>query len=275
MKNIVILFFCLIKVNTVLSQDFKISIDKIDWADNDKSTAVLKVFYKVYNAGDISGYCDAAVNLAVISLATNDVFWSYKRDDNVFDEIRPGETLYTNAFYKIGKSTDSLYLAFIDEDGISQYKFVSTSYSKYSYGVNDKKISEYKLIADNKFAERNYNDAIKNYLICLQYDANRKKEFHPQLSKCYEYLGDESMKKYNNYVQNIFMEETLKNYNLSVSYDSSNYDVRKKLSNIYVGFGDSNFVHNNLTDAINNYIIAQKYYYTSTVKTKINNVYSR
>jgi tetratricopeptide (TPR) repeat protein len=189
----------------------------------------------------------------------------------MFNKIKPYDQISGYLTFSVPKDADDLELRFLEEYGGAR-KYITKSYNKSITENTFETTEKFRLEGDNYFSQKNYELAVKKYVMCITYDPTRKKEFNRKISDCYTLIAEDFYTEYKSSRFQGSLDKYLENMKLALEYDNTNYEAKKELATYYEESGDSKLKEGKNNDAINEYNNSLKYYESITVRGKLKNV---
>ena len=254
--------------------EFKISIEGFSWNNSKVSERMnLQINLKITNVGDQIGYCEDLYGIWLYSsdYQYNDKIKYINSGTYLLEDIKPGD--YINSFitFEVPKNADNLELKFHENFGGAR-KYITKSYNKYIAENTLEKTESEKLKAEDYFSRKEYDMAIKSYILCSNYDKSRKEEFDKKICVIYLTKANEVYEKYKNTNADYHLENYLENLKQALVYDKNNNEIKYKIAQYYELKGDEKKNNNLIVDAISDYKISLDYYNSYSVKEKLNNL---
>lgn len=273
-RKLLVLLLVLISGELYSQAEFKISVDDFYWGDaKDKGNANLQINIKVKNVGNETGVCEELYGIWLYS--SSEIYNSQiKMTDAgsfLLTKVKPDNQISGFLTFSVPKDADDLELRFLEEYGGAR-KYITKSYIKSTAENTFEKTEKLRIEGDSYFNQKDYDLAIKKYVMCITYDQSRKIEFSKKICDCYTNIADGYMNDYKNSNYQGSIDKYIDNMNLALEYNKDNFDVKKKLAIYYEGTGDRKIKEGKNNDAINEYNNSLKYYESSTVRGKLKNV---
>ncbi|MCX6159181.1 MAG: DUF4352 domain-containing protein [Ignavibacteriae bacterium] len=273
-RKLLVLLLVLISGELYSQAEFKISVDDFYWGDaKDYGNANLQINIRVKNVGNEAGVCEELYGIWLYS--SSEIYNSQIKITDagsfLLTKVKPYDQITGFLTFSVPKDADDLELRFLEEYGGAR-KYITKSYNKSLAENTFEKTEKFRLEGDNYLSQKNYELAVKKYVMCITYDPSRKKEFSKKICDIYSIIADDYMIDYKRTNFQGSLDKYLENMKFALEYDNNNYEVKKELATFYEESGDSKLKEGKNNDGINEYNNSLKYYESSTVRGKLKNV---